>query len=302
MTEPPRKRAKLACITCNARRVKCDVTDRQPCGNCVTADIHCSTRESRRGKHARKPRNEMDAAAEGQRHDQLYVHTTAHMRCCNVTLNDSSSSNGHFSPERHEDEVAASHVLASLSSNFHSPAESRVTQQFLSPAARPDSHGGPAKTDTPSHDDDTAVFLGESSSLRYVTDEPSPITPITQRRQSVLRFHHDVPNAIKEDSMIPDWGNERRRARMKILQADGTFSFPPLIVRIKLLKAYFQWFHPHFAIVDEADFWETHTSGSASPLLLQAMLFIGVIHCDQATLTELAWGDRHRAKWLLHIR
>lgn len=102
--------------------------------------------------------------------------------------------------------------------------------------------------------------------------------------------------------MVPEWGAERRRARMKILQADGTFSFPPVNVRIKLLQAYFQWFHPHFAIVDEADFWEAHHADSVSPLLLQAMLFIGVIHCDQATLTELAWGDRHRAKWLLHIR
>lgn len=56
MSEPPRKRAKLACVTCNARRIKCDVTNRQPCGNCLATNSNCETRESKRGKHPRRPR------------------------------------------------------------------------------------------------------------------------------------------------------------------------------------------------------------------------------------------------------
>lgn len=60
MSEPPRKRAKLACVTCNARRVKCDVTDRHPCSNCAAGNVECETRESRRGKHIRKPRAETE--------------------------------------------------------------------------------------------------------------------------------------------------------------------------------------------------------------------------------------------------
>lgn len=214
----------------------------------------------------------------------------------------SSSPDADLSPERHEDEVAASHVLASLSSNY-SPTDTRIGQfQFVSPSTRSESQGGPPRIQSPRTEDDAAVFLGESSSLRYVTDEPSPATPATERRQSLYRFHHPIPNAVKEDSMIPEWGAERRRKRLKALDEDGTFSFPRFNVRVKLLKAYFDWFHPYFAIVDEVDFWETHRNKMVSPLLLHAMLFIGVIHCEDSTLTELGWGDRHRAKWLLHIR
>lgn len=102
--------------------------------------------------------------------------------------------------------------------------------------------------------------------------------------------------------MVPEWESERRRARMKALEAEGTFSFPPASVRLELLKAYFTWFHSHFAVVDEADFWQSHTDGTVSPLLLQAMLFIGVIHCEEPTLITLGWGNRHRAKWLFYIR
>ncbi|KAH7409900.1 fungal-specific transcription factor domain-containing protein [Phaeosphaeria sp. MPI-PUGE-AT-0046c] len=167
-----------------------------------------------------------------------------------------------------------------------------------------ESHSRATKTDTPRQEDESAVFLGESSSLRYVTEESPPDGPsaAAQRRSSLFRFRHAVPNAAKEDAMVPEWEAERRRARMKALQHEGTFSFPPTEVRLELLKAYFQWFHSHFAVVDEADFWEAHEKNTVSPLLLQAMLFIGVIHCEDSTLTDLGWGNRHRAKWLFYIR
>ena len=198
-----------------------------------------------------------------------------------------SSPNAQLSPQRHEDEVAASHVLASLSSNFHSPINNLNSAagsqyQFAIPSVPSESHSEQSKIDTTQPEDDAAVFLGESSSLRYVTEEPSPAA--AELRQSV--FRHAVPNAVKESALVPEWEAERRRSRIKALRADGAFSFPPPAVRIELLKAYFQWFHPHFAIVDESDFWDSHQEGTVSHLLLQAMLFIGVIHCEESTLTS----------------
>jgi hypothetical protein len=221
----------------------------------------------------------------------------------NIRLTPNSSPQTTLSPERNEDEVTASHVLASLSSNFHSPADTRIDYlHFASPATKSDSHGNASKTETPRQEDDTAVFLGESSSLRYVTDEPSPAGIPPERRGSLLRFRHAVPNAVKEDAMVPEWEAERRRVRLNALQNEGTFSFPPTAIRLELLRAYFKWFHTHFAIVDEEDFWNAHDQSTVSPLLLQAMLFIGVIHCEASTLTNLGWGNRHRAKWLFYIR
>lgn len=116
------------------------------------------------------------------------------------------------------------------------------------------------------------------------------------------RLRHSVPNAVKADALIPQWEAERRRARMESLHRDGAFSFPPSPVRKRLLEAYFRWFHPHFPIVDEAELLNLHRERNLSPLLLQAMLFIGVIHCDEATLNDLGWGSRHRAKYLFYSR
>lgn len=206
-----------------------------------------------------------------------------------------------MTPDRHEDDIAASHVLASLSTKFHSPAENQAASnsidfQFATPRARQDSQAGISQTETSRPEDDGAVFLGESTSLRYVTGEEAPVPAIRPR------LRHSVPNAVKAEALIPQWEAERRRKRMEALQAEGAFSFPPSDVRIALLEAFFQWFHPHFAVVDEADLWEAHRQGTVSPLLLQAMLFIGVIHCDEGTLRNLGWGNRHRARYVFYIR
>jgi hypothetical protein len=212
-----------------------------------------------------------------------------------LTIN--SPSNAPPSPQQHEDEVAASHVLASLSSNLNSPASIHTpmtnNQRFAASSA-PQSEPSVSETTQP----EDAVFLGESSSLRYVTKEPSAAA--AEQRQPC--FRHAIPSATKAETMMSEWEAERRRARMKALQAEGAFYFPPASVRLKLLQAYFKWFHPHFAVIEEEDFWNSYYGFEFSALLLQAMMFIGVIHCDESTLTELGWGDRHRAKWFFYIR
>lgn len=47
----PARRAKKACKTCNMRRVRCNVMEKQPCSNCETAKISCELLVSRRGKY-----------------------------------------------------------------------------------------------------------------------------------------------------------------------------------------------------------------------------------------------------------
>ncbi|ODM20362.1 hypothetical protein SI65_03415 [Aspergillus cristatus] len=50
----PIRRARVACKACNARRVKCDAADGQPCWHCRIRRTSCELIESRRGKYTRK--------------------------------------------------------------------------------------------------------------------------------------------------------------------------------------------------------------------------------------------------------
>lgn len=218
-------------------------------------------------------------------------------------LTDASSSPLHVTAPRNHEELVASHALASLSGSHQDIGNQPLPNQLLGTAAaqtnavseiRQASSESVPRPDR--HEDD--VFLGESTSLRYVTDESAT----TIRAYKRPRLRHSVPSGARADSLIPQWESERRRTRMKTLHEDGAFTFPPTTIREKLLKAYFRWFHPHFPVVDEPEIWSVHNSGSMSPLLLQAMLFIGVIHCEESTLKELDWGNRHRAKYQLYSR
>ncbi|KAF2680470.1 hypothetical protein K458DRAFT_407228 [Lentithecium fluviatile CBS 122367] len=292
--EPPRKRARLACTVCNARRVKCDVTERQPCGNCVAAgNTPCETRESRRGKHPRRSRVSETPKGRSREDSTAGLDTKVASPPASTT-------------PRHHDEVAASRVLASLSgfqpSSNEVPTPLASVSTATNPQPVPISHSQledhSAVPTLQRNEDDGAVFLGESSSLRYMTDGQAPTIPTPKRP----RLRHSVPNAVKADALIPQWEAERRQARMKSLQADGAFAFPLAPVRQGLLTAYFRWFHPNFPIVDEPEIWNAHREGSMSPLLLQAMLFVGVIHCGESTLNDLGWGNRHRAKYQFYTR
>lgn len=246
--QPQRKRARQACLACNSRRVKCNVTEQQPCENCLTANVPCETRESRRGKHPRPSKKhqseEKDVAS-------------------------SSSSRG-----PHADEVAASHALASLHRNRPSDAlnlnhDVSTVESYI----QTDSEASP-RTQDPKQEDDGDVFLGESTALRYVQDEPISATQRSPAHS--VRLRHSVPNAARAEALIPNWEVERRERRLEHLKMDGAFTFPEPDVVEGLLKGYFRWFHPCFAVVDEMDVWHQYGQGTLSPLLLQAMLFVGI--------------------------
>lgn len=269
--QPQRKRARQACVACNNRRVKCNVTESQPCQNCLASGTSCETRESRRGKHARPSKKR-------QSEDLTSV------------LSDNS---------QHADEVAASHALASLYKDR--PTDSlNPAVVGLDSLAQSHIELGPRQDSRPEEDGD--VFLGESTALRYVHDQPISAVPPGVSPSHNVRLRHAVPNAVRADALIPEWEVERRRNRINYLRADGAFSFPQATAVDDLLKAYFQWFHPCFAVVDEADAWNQHRQGKLSPLLLQAMLFIGVLHCEERTLVDLGFGSRHKAKFIFYNR
>lgn len=269
-----RKRARQACTHCNARRVKCNVTEAVPCDNCVAAGTECELRESRRGKHPRvrlgqnAKRASISAAtpADGLKHrpPSLGISPTDIPTVAGSSpslAGDGTGTNNAFAPN---DELGqASLALASLSRDAHRD------------------------------DDEGSVFLGESTSIRYVGNE-GPGAPTAQ--------FHSLPTDGNQ-SMLR-WEAERKDATINALRSrpDGAFSLPPRHITIQLLKAYFEWFHPCQPVVDERDTWHQYETGSMSTLLLQSMLFVAAAHCSDDVLKEGMLGDRHEAKFKFYTR
>ncbi|KAF9880852.1 hypothetical protein CkaCkLH20_01894 [Colletotrichum karsti] len=198
--------------------------------------------------------------------------------------------------------MAASQVLAEL-------AQDRVQSSSLDPrepdstiSVQPLSQLDTFAIPDTRQEEESSVFLGESTSIRYVTHGfPTPSDAGASTPEN-LKFLHLVPNAVRAENLIPQWEVERRQARIRSLRAEGVFSFPPQEAVEALLRTYFQWFHPCFPIVDELDIWTQYRNGVLSPLLLQAILFIAVMHCDEDVLPALNHGSRHMAKYVFYNR
>lgn len=243
------------------------MTERQPCQNCVAANVKCETRESRRGKHPRpsKKRYSVDSAASASR-------------------------------SQNAEEVAGAHVLASL--HTRGIDINRPETAIHGFVAEEDEATSPENQTR--QEEDGEAFLGEATSLRYVHDDQDLPAQTVRSPPNAVRLRYSVPSALRAESLIPPWEAERRIRWQDFLRKEGVFSFPPQIVVEGLLKAYFRWFHPCLAIVDEMDIWDQYHRGVLSPLLLQSMLFVGVLHCEDSVLQALGEGPRHQAKYVFY--
>ncbi|BCS28550.1 Zn(II)2Cys6 transcription factor [Aspergillus puulaauensis] len=162
------------------------------------------------------------------------------------------------------------------------------------PDMSPDTNPNPIQ---PHHDrhkiTDPTVFLGESSPLTTVMDPRHP------------RLHYPLPPRLLPASTRDEAVRLHQVQQAAHLESNGALSFPPEATVNALLKAYFTWFHPCFPIVDRVAICRAKAQTGLNgipPLLLQAMLFIGVSLCDDETFARTEFPVRYRAKFLFYSR
>lgn len=310
MNPTRRSRARQACRACNARRVKCNVVESWPCFNCKDHQVTCELRESRRGRHRRPnlsqaPKSPVDAS-----HDDASV--TQHNKDEALTSLPPPES-GPSSPMGLVSQTQDSQPVTQIITPTNDTIQVQELQDYCDVEWEPclplHPHGG---TEIQQHDevednqngddrpeDDETVFLGESASITYLHGtQTSPESQSTTDQGFVYR----LPEGLGAKAVKSHWELERKQARIRLLQLAGAFSFPNKPTVKNILMAYFKWFHPCFAVVDEPDIWDQHRQGIISPLLLQAMLFIGVMHCSEPDLAQVGLGSRQRAKYILYNR
>ncbi|KAJ6088209.1 hypothetical protein N7486_009470 [Penicillium sp. IBT 16267x] len=154
----------------------------------------------------------------------------------------------------------------------------------------------PAITEHPSHG---TVFLGESSPLTCVVDEGRR-SPDKGHPRSIQkgRLHYAIPE-VRGSELSDD---QHRKILQDRLIRESALVFPTPTICDTLLQAYFEYFHPCFPIVDRQTIHSAYTGHTISPLLLQAMLFIGVSLCSDTALRTTGFTNRYQAKGLFYHR
>lgn len=137
---------------------------------------------------------------------------------------------------------------------------------------------------------ESTVFLGESSSISLVHGAQN--TSTAYRGSTRDRTRYPIPDAVSLKASKTPFETRRKTARIEYLEKDGAFMFPKNEVCEVLFEAYFSWFHPCFPILDRLSFYNLYITKGLSPLLFQAVLFVGATHCNAKVMRELRFADR----------
>ncbi|KAJ6439799.1 cutinase transcription factor 1 alpha [Purpureocillium lavendulum] len=272
MTKPKKTRAKHACRECNARRVKCNVTERQPCTNCAASGATC------------EPLAASEAASPGRMRDSTQPPSST------TNSNTLVDATGISLGSEHD------HSMSSPAHGYrhHSP-------RHIAPA--PDQGAPTETTETPSSTSAAGtLFFGESNFLTLVPGDEAAAaggvgsTPGGQKP----RLTFPIPGSPGSQSQAEGAGISA--GTMRYLRDEGALTLPDLQTCLPALQAYFTWFHPSFPILDRAEIARRLASMDISRFLLQCMLFIGATYCDDDTILAMGFHDRSEAKRLLYQR
>ncbi|KAN0122880.1 Fungal specific transcription factor domain containing protein [Hyaloscypha variabilis] len=256
-------RAKRACKTCNSRRVKCNVTDEQPCKNCRSAGSTCELRTSRRGKYDRKA---------------SFPRAVSQARSISET-----PSGRHEQPNSEQTHVEDHRHQRSIYSRSESTSQAQgVPNHENYPNGTPRFHFTPPSgiyPDPTSNSADSTVFLGESNSISLVHGPQAASSANHSSPADKTRLRYPIPDAVSIKAST--FESRRKAARLEYLTKEGAFTFPSSEICEVLLRAYFEWFHPCFPILDRYRFSVSYSSKSISALLLHSVLFVGATHCNE---------------------
>jgi len=286
----PRSRAKKACKACNSRRVRCNVMEESPCKNCKTADIPCELMKSRRGKCVRTsmiiscPANLIPCRYD--RHTQS--RTANSLRSPSISAAGQTKQSDHelSSPEKDGDGRQRSLALGRQESEDEATGGVIASIFHIAPVSNTPKSRSPEGAE---------VFLGESSSISLVH---GPHTPSTNHHSPAerTRLRYPIPDAVSITSSTSLFETRRKAARIEYLTKDGAFTYPSNEVCEVLLGAYFEWFHPCFPIFDRHTFFNSYVTKTVSPLLFQAVLFVGATHCNEKVMKDLGFPSRQDAR------
>ncbi|KAL4913061.1 fungal-specific transcription factor domain-containing protein [Aspergillus aurantiobrunneus] len=277
---PPLRRARVACKPCNARRVKCDAGDRQPCWHCRVRQTECVLIESKRGRYARKQR--------GSSRNQLASQQS--QRVGDVT--------GSQVPRRGSPAQRGRNTEASFSSD---PGHGGHTQSHGNEEAGRGSRNETNHrhaTQQP-HRDHMQYALrqehtDESSSLFYVVE-------LSYRSDGgstePLRVRHPIPTSIADRCQSNHADNMRATVT---LEEALTLPGPGLLDQ--LIRTFFEKIHPAYPVFDRERFMHSYSMGRASPLVLQTIALLGFTIGSDELVRAAGFNDRATARKTHYLR
>ncbi|RHZ62630.1 hypothetical protein CDV55_106004 [Aspergillus turcosus] len=287
------KRAKVACKSCHARRVKCDAAATQPCWHCQVRGTPCELIESRRGKYARKrrlgarPQEQViyseKVSAPKPRHmptlqTMMEENRWEHAPSLGQPLTPPTTASRLEDGDPEDDQVRDGPEMLYARMVDSQPSESEPN--FQAENAR-------------------SFYMGESFSLPFVINS---IYNNPGQGANVKR-HYPIPTSVAEHARDAAEGlKDSDPATISYLEMRGAFSLPPRDVSDELIRVFFKSFHPAYPVFDRQAFCALYRQGRVSFLAIQTIFFLSFTSCSDSLLQRAGYQDRLTARRTCYLR
>ncbi|QMW38837.1 hypothetical protein G4B11_002073 [Aspergillus flavus] len=276
---PVLRRARVACKACNARRVKCDAADGQPCWHCRTRQTPCELNESRRGKYARKRHGRVRDAYGSGRSQKTRDPSAGRLAQATPVVVASDINSG---------QADSIHRTTALGGN------DREDGINIPPARIEDINAreGPQSGQEQPHP--RLQQVGESVSLSYVVEVVySPKDGSTEP----LKVHYPIPASIADRP----GANYAPRFEEPVSLPEA-LTMPPRDLADQLIQTFFERLHPAYPVFDRQKFTRLYRQGQASPLVLQTIFFLGFTVGSEELIHTAGFSDRATARKTHYLR
>ncbi|KID81482.1 cutinase transcription factor 1 alpha [Metarhizium guizhouense ARSEF 977] len=302
----PVRRAKVACRACNARRVRCDVAESQPCWHCRNRQTPCEIMESRRGKYDRQKRRS-DRLAAYEITERSFPEGGGDGQSSH---DDSISGNSQYDTRgtEQESERYSSLPFHEASSNttvttgkdhppdFDIDDDDSGTLFARMADVEPTSPVSSKGTDP----ENNTFYLGEAFSLTFVVKavcSPSGDISIPPR------VHYPIPPSVNDrTTQSPTSLSHIDQDTLAFLEARGGLTLLPSELSDALVLIYFRTFHPAWPVLDRCTFEAQYRQGTVSHLLLQTIYFLAITVCNEDLLKQAGFDDREKARTVFYNR
>jgi hypothetical protein len=293
-SRPARVRTAKACRLCNAKRVKCDASERgTPCTRCETRrESDCTLIESRRGIYVRKPRRHLARAASvtgssGQHHsdDSNNLSVTPNPRDGNPQAslptadNQQSTSNTTSASAQSQYDTSAGAADVSMSSRHRNASWSTVFEGLL-------------------HRREHGQASLDKSSISYV-GEAFPLGIVSRSGTERPLLHHTGP-ALEPDITGPATRTSHPDSippeDILYLEAKQAFKAPPEEILDVLIAVFMERVYPLYPVIDPHEFLLHHRSRTLPWILLHSVCFAAATFCPLRVLHRAGYADRKQAR------
>ncbi|KAI3339916.1 fungal-specific transcription factor domain-containing protein [Ustulina deusta] len=296
-----KRRAARACVSCRARKVRCDVVEGAPCGNCRWDGVECVVQESRRRKKGLFNTNSTSHIAHNcAPHHQ---HAETHLLKAKTTPSPIAiASAASAQPLHHPTELSQNSAL-NIAAN----------KLGVSGHDRAEVHAPPLQCQRPNLI--SSLQLENNQSSRYASIFPQP--PPRQNNPSsgadadagveAVKTAQLLKPLDKSDVLSQEYGFLRplppklAPEDVDYLRAKGALSVPNFALQKALLCAYAEYVHPYMPLLDLHSFLsivdaQDGSRGQTSLFLYQAVMFCATAFVSNTALKEAGYASRKVAR------